>query len=51
MKKIFWHLMVLIIAFILSAVLTGEYHSALSVCVGYAVGLGVSEALNRGLIE
>ena len=50
MKRVFWHLMVLIIAFILSAVLTGEYHSAISVCVGYGVGLGVSEALNRKIL-
>lgn len=50
MKKSFAIFAALIIAFIISAILFGEYHSALSVIIGFAAGIGYAELVRREIV-
>jgi hypothetical protein len=50
MKTAFFIFAALVITFMLSAILLGEYHSALSVIIGFSAGLGFSELLKREII-
>lgn len=51
MKKAVFVFLALVIIFILSATLFGEYHSSLSVIAGFAGGVGFYELTQRNIIK
>lgn len=50
MKKVIAIFACLVLSFIVSAILFGEYHSALSVIIGFAAGIGYSELVRRHIV-